>query len=257
MFGKIKRHLARERIGKTFSAIMECLENPGRQPGEWLGIILGVKPALLLEGVSEQSKQEAQLILEKAGISTVFEGDLLMVPSAVHERVRLEREFAEKAGWDDSLSVQENAAGAWQYKRTKGKSDLLTGFILGFPQSAVLAYEKIMQVTRSGVPTIDIAQIGEDWSLEDIQWLKCAQAVIPTGDFRQIYFLPEIRSLYYRRYGATEEDYNFIANWVPVALILRQVYQIYAFSTAHDQVQAPDILELAGRVEVAASILRI
>ena len=110
------------------------------------GLLLGIKPAILFAPREEPIKDSSAIInyLKQSGFNMIMSGNFLINCRVLKDRIEKEKDFAREIGWEDGMSLEEFAATA-----NPDHKDLLgairTGFLLGFPVSAIRAFGNFLQ----------------------------------------------------------------------------------------------------------------
>lgn len=143
------------------------------------GFALEVKPAVFL-GALEYTGQ-IKRFLEARDIEVIVVDQYVVNKKLVERRVQADPEFAQKVGWDESASVEENIK---RLNEADNEESIgLRGFVLGYPKSAIEGFERETALKKRGVPSVNdlyntsIPRVAEelgiaDWKEEDRVLLK-------------------------------------------------------------------------------------
>ncbi len=122
------------------------------------GLLLGVKPAILFAPREELIKDSSAIInyLNQSGFDMMMSGNFLINRRVLKDRIEKEKYFAREIGWEEGMSLEEFVAMA-----NPDHKDLLgairTGFLLGFPVSAIRAFGNFLQHgDNSSLDRVDI-----------------------------------------------------------------------------------------------------
>ncbi len=235
------------------------------------GVLSGVKPAAFEDWHGTiQDLQGIRDFLASVGIDALVTPHIIMNRETVARRIADEPELARLAGWKDGESVDSLAE---QFERlgAASENDVLRGFLVGFPASAILGFQRKETLGRRGVQTnpseffnpkfadrnpsaavddvsrMRLAALAAEYaSLPRLRWQSgpdrpTAEAVDALLDRHR----EDISELYQRLWSLSETDADALAWKKSVAVKDANGENLCEFSTfGKDGDQAPDVLAL-------------
>jgi hypothetical protein len=138
----------RTQAEKITKFIWENLSDEERKVGgrdvqaQLLGFALNIKPAIFLGKIDEPTIVSAEPIIDflsTNGIDAMIYGPFLINRKLLLDRIKNELDFAKELGWEEGMSLEDFLAKTSPYERNV-LGEIRTGFILGFPQSAIRAF---------------------------------------------------------------------------------------------------------------------
>jgi hypothetical protein len=132
-------------------------QNDPRNLGQLKGLALEVKSAVFLpHGIDPNA---VAVIFRASGVDVEMYGNLIVNRALVEARVKDEPDIAERVGWNQFTSFEENIESANPRATSPNLADqLLMGFILGYPESALETFTR-QQQDRSFAKTVETVDI--------------------------------------------------------------------------------------------------
>ncbi len=252
-----------ESIKRDLIRLIVCAPTlwPLEHSGEWLAMLLGLRPAIILNG--DANVPMIRNIFANRGQHITSHRNLIAVEELVLQRVHNEPDLAAFADWNSNRSVEVNLHSAWQHIRTLGKrSERLTGFLLGFPASSIRAFHTGSEL-RKRIPWITTIQPDEHWEAADLALLTDAKRevlehggayedpAISNAQWKHVYSRTDVRDLLKRRFEATDAELDFIASQQFVEIRSPFGDTMFCFSTFDGGASAEDVLLLKKRAHDA------
>ena len=244
------------------------------------GILSGTKPAAFEDWHGTiQDLQGIRNCLSSIGIDALVTPHIIMNRETVAKRIADEPELARLAGWQDGDSV-DRLAEKFEALGTASENDVLRGFLVGFPASAILGFQRKEVLEKQGVQTspteffnpkfsdrnpsavIDeegrarLAALAAEYAnLPRLKWERgpdrpTAEAVDALLDSHR----EDISDLYQRLWNLSTSDADALAWRKTVAIKDRNGGNLCEFSTfGKDGDKAPDVLALQEKARNAKS----
>lgn len=155
----------RTRAEKISKFVWENLSEEERRIGgkdveaQLLGFVLDIKPAVFLGKIDEpitNSKLIVDFLVEN-GVDALVYGPFLINNKLLLERINSEFDFAQELGLEQGMSLDDFLSKTSPYERNV-LGEARTGFILGFPQSAIRAFSDHLMATN-GKPALNSEQL--------------------------------------------------------------------------------------------------
>lgn len=145
----------RTRAEKISKFVWENLSKEEQRVGgkdveaQLFGFALDVKPAVFLGKIDEPITNPKSItdFLVENGIDAFIYGPFLINRKLLIERIKSELDFAKELGWEHGMSLEDFLAKTSPYERNV-LGEIRTGFILGFPQSAIRAFGGHLMSTK-------------------------------------------------------------------------------------------------------------
>ena len=248
------------------------------------GLARDVKPAFLLPTGMNGDALSTRLRESQAPDSIRRMGNLLVNVPVLEARLADERVLAKELGWDFEKSVEENVEHLHGSVIRPNPTSCLTGFVLGFPESAIRDWTHDRELYANGIPrpddffnkkrevTIDATdwEVGDQKLMEEMHDLgekmwekleqlavagKRAEAKVVLQQFKRQFLLryqDDIKRLYREYYGQSNEDINFLFNLRNVQILEPDNYSVFGFLASYPEGEEPeDIRNLRLRVKRA------
>lgn len=117
------------------------------------GVLSGIKPAAFEDWHGTiQDLHAVRDVLSSVGIDALVTPRIIMNRKTVARRIADEPELARRAGWKDGESV-DSLAEKFERLGTASENDVLRGFLVGFPASAILGFQRKEELGTQGVQT--------------------------------------------------------------------------------------------------------
>lgn len=115
--------------------------------------IAGIKPAAFEDWHGKiQDLQGVRDYLSSVGVDALVTPHIILNRPATARRVAEEPELAALAGWNDGDTV-ESLAERFEKQSASNEKDVLRGFLVGFPASAILGFQRKETLMAQGVQT--------------------------------------------------------------------------------------------------------
>lgn len=115
-------------------------------------VILGLRPASFedWQGVIADP-MSVQHALAAQGIDAIVTPHMLVNLSALERRIREEPELAREAGWTDGMTARQ-LVDQYRPQQDDTRTDVLRGFLAGYPASSVRGFHRRLELMKEGVP---------------------------------------------------------------------------------------------------------
>ncbi len=238
---------------------------------------LGVKPAFVLSGEIQNKKALAQHLLQYRGIPVYFHGNFIVNVRLLTDRIEKEGDFLKELGIMET-KVPELLSYLNPLEEASIKEQAVTGFVLGYPVSAIRSFLKVVEIRERGIPLwsdllfVDRESLAKKYHFErlptgirerlmnvgkereallkSIQWSKDPDERILQQERFMHGFLTKhesfLREVLITYFGASEEDLSVLSGmkWVGVR-------GGFYFKTLDPE--ADDVRALRDRVHIALS----
>lgn len=115
-------------------------------------VILGLRPASFedWQGVIADP-MSVQHALAGQGIDAIVTPHMLVNLPALERRIQEEPELAREAGWTDGMTARQLVE-RYRPQRDDSQTDVLRGFLAGYPASSVRGFHRRLELMKEGVP---------------------------------------------------------------------------------------------------------
>ncbi len=239
------------------------------------GVISGIKPAAFDDWASYI--QDPVLVAEhlrSLGIDALVTPRIVMDRAQVARRIAEEPELARLAGWRDGEPV-DSLVETLARMKVASENDVLRGFLLGFPASAIHGFRRKEELRLQGVPAYpewffypdffirvpgvsadektraQIASMAAEYAaLPNLRWERGPDRPSPEAETALIdRHRNEISDLYQRLWNLSKQDADAMAWRKTVYIPNDDRDNIFTFLTfGKDADKAPDVLALQAKV---------
>lgn len=232
--------------------------------------IAGTKPAAFEDWHgSIQDLQGVRDYLSSVGVDALVTPRIILNRAATLRRIAEEPRLAALAGWKEGMGPDDLAT-AFESMSTAHENDVLRGFLVGFPASAILGFRRKEELRLQGVPTVlgtffDAASksvrsvVTNADGIATLDRMAAEYAGLPKHhwdagpdrpspeDERALLdrFRPELSALYQRYWNLSEQDADSLAWQKSVEIRDRAGQTVCTFGTfGKDGDKAPDVQKL-------------
>lgn len=240
-------------------------------------VISGIKPAAFEDwGGRIQDLQGVRDYLSSIGIDALVLPNFIMDRAQVARRIANEPALAALIGWKEGMNIDLLAE---PYKHGKATDEIhaLTGFLVGYPTSAILGFRRARELRTQGVPEILPFYDADEFEQEEyrnvnadglalfeamskdfanlplLKW-KMGPPRPSTDSIKPLWdkYRPAVIELYKRQWHLSEEDANLMAWRSSVQIKDADGGNLFEFATfGKDGDKAPDVLALREKVRLA------
>jgi len=266
-----------EKVHRQVGEVFECLESSDVEVnkeirGEVLGVIIGVRPAMM-----DESSQIFTAFESFSG-EFIINSPIVANQKAITEYVKNNLKLAERVGWNHQKSLN------WNLDKAKENHSLM-GFVLGYPETVIIGMERYQAVTERGIPNlfkllmageykVFWEEIGaEKWDADDQELLwklnseldeirEHCRGLDPSerlykfneldSKLRMVY-RDKLKALYEKYFSSiTDVEFNLFMNQRRETIASPAGDTVYNFQVfdSHDTPEANDIQELREKVTI-------
>lgn len=115
-------------------------------------VVLGLRPASFEDWQGQiADPMSVQHALAAQGVDAIVTPHMLVNLSALERRIREEPELAREAGWTDGMTARQLVE-QYQPQHADTRTDVLRGFLAGYPASSVRGFHRRLELMKEGVP---------------------------------------------------------------------------------------------------------
>lgn len=251
------------------------------ESGSMLGMMLELKPACLINNGNAFSAKDIKAFFAQRKIEVIIHNNFIINVKNLTERLQKEHNIAAWCGWDFAKSLEENISQASAIGTASIKAQMLAGFLLGFPESALRSYARSTQLEEKHIPNIeelfacpDIIEQGH-WNAEDLELVQqihqhylrvnkeakqCSEPRVQAATYERLFlklresYRARIIKLYRTHYNLQDRDIAFFLDLHTVQLCSPEGDTIFVFQDSYPNGQEPeDVKQL--RKKVTATFL--
>ncbi len=117
--------------------------------------VLGVRPAAFEDwGGTLEDPMAVEQALRSEGIDAVVTPHMIFNVPVLEQRIAQEPDLAQEVGWEDGMNTRHFVERYQQSNRDHldARMNMLRGFLLGFPASAIYGFKRREELKAEGIP---------------------------------------------------------------------------------------------------------